>query len=93
MFFVNDHQSKVFEYYIFAEYSQDVAQQTKAVETWHQRCKKTKGYCGLVVAMGATGANCGNPQAKDMLALFEVKSINGTDLGMGVLKLMPDFDF
>ena len=81
------------ELYIFAEYSQDVAQQTKALETWHQRCQKTKGYCGLVIAMGATGANRGNPQAKDMLALFEVKSINGTDLGMGVLKLMPDFDF
>ncbi len=81
------------ELYIFAEYSQDVVQQAKALEKWHQRCKKTKGYCGLVIAMGATGANRGNPQAKDMLALFEVKSINGEDLGMGVLKLMPDVDF
>jgi hypothetical protein len=81
------------ELYIFAEYSQNVAQQAKALDKWHQRCKKTKGHCGLIVAMGATGANRGNPQAKDMLALFEVKSIDGTDLGMGVLKLMPDFDF
>ena len=81
------------ELYIFAEYSQDVAQQAKALEKWHQRCQKTKGFCALVVAMGASGANRGHPKAKDMLALFEVKSIDGADLGMGVLKLMPDFDF
>jgi hypothetical protein len=81
------------ELYIFAEYSQEVAQQVQALAKWHQRCKKTKGYCGLAIAMGATGTNRGNPQAKDILALFEVKSINGEDLGMGVLKLMPNFDF
>lgn len=81
------------ELYIFAEYSQDVAQQAKALEKWQQRCKKTQGYCGLIIAMGVTGANRGNPKAKDMLALFEVKSINGSELGMGVLQLMPNFDF
>ena len=81
------------ELYIFAEYSQDVPQQAKSLEKWQKRCQKNQGYCGLVIAMGATGANRGNPQAKDILALFEVKSINGADLGMGVLKLMPDFDF
>ena len=81
------------ELYIFAEYSQDVAQQAKALEKWYQRCRQTKGYCGLVVAMGAKGVNRGNPKAKDMLALFEVKSINGAELGMGMLKLMPSFDF
>ena len=81
------------ELYIFAGYSQDIVQQAKSLEKWHQRCKKTKGYCGLAIAMGATGANRGHPQAKDILALFEVKSINGTELGMGVLKLVPSFDF
>jgi len=81
------------ELYIFAEYSQEVVQQAQALAKWHQRCKKTKGYCGLVIAMGATGTNRGNPQAKDILGLFEVKAINGEDLGMGVLKLMPNFDF
>ncbi|MGB5634754.1 MAG: hypothetical protein WBM86_18490 [Waterburya sp.] len=81
------------ELYIFAEYSQDVAQQAKALKKWHQRCKKTQGYCGIVIAMGVTGANRGNPKAKDILALFEVKSINGAEIGMGVLQLMPNFDF
>ena len=81
------------ELFIFAEYSQDVMQQAKALEKWRQRCQKTQGYCGLVIAMGATGVNRGNPEAKDMLALFEIRSINGAELGMGVLQLMPNFDF
>ncbi|MEO1669331.1 MAG: hypothetical protein AAFR77_00880 [Cyanobacteria bacterium J06631_2] len=81
------------ELYVFAEYPHDVPQQIKVMEKWHQRCQKNQGFCGLVIAMGATGANRGSPQAKDMLALFEVKSINGAELGMGVLKLMPDLDF
>jgi len=81
------------ELHIFAEYSQEVTQQVRAIEKWHQRCQKTKGCCGLVVAMGAKGNNRGNPQPKDILALFEVKAINGADLGMGTLQLMPNFEF
>ena len=81
------------ELHIFAEYSQEVTQQVQAIKKWHQRCQKTKGCCGLVVAMGAKGSNRGNPQPKDILALFEVKAINGADLGMGTLQLMPNFEF
>ena len=81
------------ELYIFAEYSQEIPQQVKTMEKWHQRCKQTKGYCALAIAMGATGNNRGNPQPKDILALFEVKSINGMELGMGILQLMPNFEF
>jgi hypothetical protein len=81
------------ELYIFAEYSQDIPQQLKAVKHWHQSCRKTHGYCGLIIAMGATGSSRGNPQPKDMLALFEVKAVKGQELGMGVLKLMPHFEF
>ena len=51
------------------------------------------GILCIVIAMGATGASRGNPKTKDMLALFEVKSIDGAELGMGVLQLMPNFDF
>lgn len=85
-------QTQDLELHIFAEYSQDAEQQVLALEKWHRGCKQSRGYCGLVIAMGATGASRGNPQLKDMLALFEVKSINGADLGMGVLQLMPNFD-
>lgn len=81
------------ELFIFAEYSQDVVQQFKAVEKWHKHCKRNQGNCCVVIAMGATGVNRGSPQLKDMLALFEVRSINGSDIGLGVLQLMPSFEF
>ena len=55
--------------------------------------KKTKGFCGLIIAMGVTGASRGNPQPKDMLAVLETKSIQGEELGMGILQLVPEFDF
>lgn len=62
---------------------------TAARQKWDDRCRKTKGYCGLIVAMGMKGASKGNPQLKDMLALFEVRSLSEQDLGLGVLQRMP----
>ncbi len=81
------------ELFIFAEYPQDEPQNIKALKKWHQRCQKTKGHCGLAIAMGATGESRGNPQPKDMLAIFEIKAINGQELGIGMLQLMPNFEF
>jgi hypothetical protein len=78
--------------YIFAEYSHDISQHVQAIKRWHQRCQKAKGYCSLIIAMGVTGTSKGNPQPKDMLAIFEAKAVKGEDLGMGVLQLMPHFD-
>lgn len=81
------------ELFIFAEYPQDEPQNMQALKKWHQRCQKTKGHCGLAIAMGATGESRGNPQPKDMLAIFEIKAINSKDLGLGMLQLVPDFEF
>jgi hypothetical protein len=79
--------------YIFAEYPHHLTQHTKALQQWHKSCKQTTGYCSLVITMGITGASRGNPQPKDMLAVFEAKAIAGEELGMGILELMPNFDF
>ena len=81
------------ELHVFAEYSQAVAKQAAAIEKWQKKCQQSEGFCNLVVAMGITGTNRGKPQLKDILALFELKSISGAELGMGVLQLMPDLDF
>ena len=80
------------ELYIFAEYSIHIPEDSEVVRQWHQNCNKTQGYCVLIVAMGVTGSHRGNPQPKDMLALYEIKSINGSDLGMSVLELMPRYE-
>lgn len=79
--------------HIFAEYPHDTPKQAHAVERWHKRCQKSQGVCGLIIAMGVTGSSRGNPQPKDMLAIFEAKSIPGEELGMGILQLVPQLNF
>lgn len=79
------------ELHLFGEFDEDDPTHIQAREKWDNRCKKTKGVCGLVIAMGVTGANRGNPGLKDMLALFEARSLSSEELGLGPLELMPHF--
>lgn len=75
--------------HLFGEFMEDDPVHIAARKKWDGRCKKTKGYCGLVIAMGLTGASRGNPQIKDMMALFEVRSLSPKDINLGTLQLMP----
>ncbi|MCU0566166.1 MAG: hypothetical protein MUF49_06175 [Oculatellaceae cyanobacterium Prado106] len=77
------------ELHLFGEFVEDDPVHIQARKKWDQRCKKTKGYCGLVIAKGSKGASRGNPQMSDMLALFEVRAISEKELGLGSLQLMP----
>jgi len=79
--------------YLFGEFEEEDPVHVAARKKWDQRCKKTKGYCGLIIAKGLTGASRGNPQLRDMVALFEVRSLSAKDLGLGLLQLIPQFDF
>ncbi|MBA2747507.1 MAG: hypothetical protein H0U45_01935, partial [Tatlockia sp.] len=63
-----------------------------ARKKWDERCKKTQGYCGLIVARGLMGASRGKPHLKDMMALFVGQSLSPKDLGIGMLQLMPQFE-
>ncbi|MGK7913985.1 MAG: hypothetical protein AB4038_00320 [Prochloraceae cyanobacterium] len=77
--------------YLFGEFSREDLEITEAMRKWNKRCQKTSDYCGLIVAMGVTGASRGHPQPRDMMALFEAKMLSTKQLGMGVLQLMPEF--
>jgi hypothetical protein len=77
------------ELHLFGEFVEDDPVHVQARKKWDQRCKKTKGYCGLVIAKGSKGAAKGNPQLSDMVALFEVRAISENELGLGPLQLMP----
>lgn len=78
--------------YLFGEFLENDPTHAAARKKWDQRCKKLKGYCGLVIAKGLTGASRGNPQPRDMMALFEARSLSATELGLGMLQLMPQFE-
>lgn len=59
------------ELFLFGEFLDEDPIHVEARKKWNQRCKNTKGYCGLIIAKGLTGASRGNPQLRDMMALFE----------------------
>lgn len=61
----------------------------EARRKWDQRCKKTKGQCGLIVAMGLTGKSRGNPTLQHMLGFFEARSLSSEEVGLGTLQLLP----
>ncbi|HEY9703097.1 MAG TPA: hypothetical protein V6C58_11660, partial [Allocoleopsis sp.] len=74
--------------FLFGEFDQEDTTHINARKQWDLRCKKTKGYCALIVAKGVSGNSKGNPQLKDMMALFECRSLSAEDLDLGVLELM-----
>jgi hypothetical protein len=74
------------ELHLFGEFEDDDPTHLQARKKWDQRCRKTKGCCGLVIAKGLTGASRGNPSIKDMVALFEVRAISSEELGLGILE-------
>jgi hypothetical protein len=80
------------EMQLFGEFDTESAIQIEAREKWNQRSKKTKGYCGLIVAHGLTGKARENPGIKETIAFLETKSLSNDDLGLGTLQLMPDRD-
>ncbi len=79
--------------FLFGEFDDDDPTHMEARRNWNKRCKHTQGYCGLIIAKGLTGASGGKPQLRDMMALFEARSLSPQELGIGTLQLMPQIDF
>jgi hypothetical protein len=77
------------ELHLFGEFPQNDAEHRSTLQRWDALTQVLQGYCGLIVAMGATGATRGHPQPKDMLALFEARSISSEELGLGPLQMLP----
>lgn len=80
-------------FHIFTEYNGADPIHRRAKEKWHERCRQTNGYCGLIIAKGVTGAAKGNPSLKDMVGLFEVRSLTTDNNGLGMLRLLPNLGF
>ncbi len=75
--------------HLFGEFVQNDPVHHEAMQKWDQRCLATNGWCGLIIARGIAGASRGQPEFKDMMALFEVRAFSSQELGIGPLQLMP----
>lgn len=60
------------------------------IENWTKQVEKFDGYCGVLIAMGASGASRGNPQPKDLLYLFYCKLTDPDSLDIGELVMHLD---
>lgn len=74
--------------HLFGEFMEDDPTHKEARKKWDRRCKESNGWCGLIIARGITGVSRGKPEFKDMVALFEVRSLPGKELELGRLQLM-----
>ncbi len=79
--------------HLFGEFGESDPTHAAARKKWDQRCKTTKGYCGLIIAKGLTGSARGNPKVKDMMAIFEARALSAKDLGLGTLRLSLAVDW
>lgn len=77
------------ELYLFGEYNQDDPNHREVRQRWDTMSRQAGGYCGFIIAMGATGAHRGNPQVRDMLAFYEIQFVSPDDLGLGMLQMIP----
>lgn len=80
------------ELYLFAEFLETDPVHIAARKKWDERCKHTKGLCGLIIARGLMGASRGQPQPSDMMAFFETRSLSPKKLGIGTLQLVPQLE-
>ena len=62
-------------FYLFAQfpYGDYLESPRKTIDVWKDDVTQFHGYCGIVIAMGVTGASRGNPKNKDLLGLFYVQ--------------------
>lgn len=81
------------ELFLFGEFDSNEPTHANARRQWNRRCQQTQGYCALILARGISGASRGQPQLRDMMAVFEAKALSAEDLGIGILQLMPQLDF
>ena len=58
--------------YMFSKYFNNaiITSSVEAINKWHRSVNEFDGFCGVIIAMGATGVSRGNPSLKDLLYLF-----------------------
>lgn len=80
-------------FHLFGEYPESDREHYQAKQKWDQRCHQTNGVCSVAIAMGLTGASRGQPQPKDIMGLFVVRSLDPDEVGLPTLQLNPTMNF
>jgi len=86
-------QTKEENLYILAQFEETNQKDSfsQQLKLWQKDVAKFNGYCGVVIAMGASGASRGQPQHKDFLYLFYGEVVKKEKLGLETLVLSLDY--
>jgi hypothetical protein len=79
------------ELHLFGEFYENDPTHIEARKKWDRRCRKTGGFCGLVVAMGVTTGRREGLQLRHMMALFVLESQAPTGMGLGPMVRVSRF--
>ncbi|AIE75208.1 MULTISPECIES: hypothetical protein [unclassified Synechocystis] len=79
--------------FLFGEFLHDAPAHRQAKKNWERRCRDTKGYCAVLIAMGVTGQSKGRPELRHMLGYFETRFLTPKELGLGPLRMSLGVDF
>lgn len=85
------HQCQDNEFYILCNFPDDDSGYAQYHRNWQKQLSKIKGYCGIIFAMGITGANRGQPHFKDFLGFYLVRAINPAKLDVEELGIVTHF--
>ncbi|HEY9764439.1 MAG TPA: hypothetical protein V6D07_18070 [Trichocoleus sp.] len=81
------------EFHLFAEYHPGELVDKRTLKRWQQWQKEYNKACAVVVAGGVTGTSRGQPQLKDMYALFEATARTSEELDLPPLQLQYAMDW
>ena len=71
--------------HVLAEFAAKDPKHIRAKRQWKQRCNKAGGFCGLIVAMGLSGAKGPSLSLKNIMAFYELPSTTAEARGLGTL--------
>jgi hypothetical protein len=78
--------------FLFGEFRNADPDRAIARQKWEQRCQNNQGKCALVIARGLKGSSRGNPQLRDIMAVFAAHSLSSQEIGLGLLQRLPEVD-
>jgi hypothetical protein len=82
------------ELHLFAEYDTDSPPDRHILKLWEDWQEKSAGTCCVIVAGGVSGKAKGNPQAKDILGVFQARCCTPEALQLSplLLQYVADWD-
>lgn len=83
-------KTKAENLYIFAQFIHDDDYFSSRLGKWKDDVAQFHGYCGIVIAMGASGNSRGEPQQKDLLYLFYAQLVENDRFGINGLFLQME---